>query len=276
MKLFNKVAIVGVGLIGGSLGLRLKKLGLVNQVIGVSRHKNTITFAKKIGAIDDGALDLSIIKDADLVILALPVSKIIARAGEIARVIRKDAIVMDVGSTKEEIVLKLEKIFANFVGTHPLAGSEKRGIANVGEDIFKNSLCLITPTKYTSRIALNKVKKLFSCLGSRTVSLSPAIHDQILSFTSHLAHAVAFSLINAIPKKDLKFASTGLRDTTRIAASEAGLWSDIFLSNQKNVLRAIKNFQRSLDKIKSAIRSKNQRQLTLILKKAKKTKQTLG
>lgn len=276
MRLFNKVAIVGVGLIGGSMALAIKKKRLAGEVIGVSRHKKSLLLAKKRGAIDRGSQTLSIIKDADLVILATPLNTILNLAPQISGVIKKECVVTDVGSTKERIVLHLEKIFPHYVGSHPLAGSEKRGMINAQAGIFKGSLCILTPTKNTNPEVLTLVKKLWSQLGVRTVLLSPQTHDEILAFISHLPHVIAFSLINLIPKAYLKFASTGLKDTTRIAASDSQLWMDIFLSNRKNMLKTIDLFQENLSRIKSAINKRDGKTLIKILKKAKGKREILG
>lgn len=269
MRLFNKVAIVGIGLIGGSLALEIKKRKIANEVIGISRHKDTLLFAKKIKAIDKGSQDLKIIKDADLVILATPVNAILKLAQPISRIIKKDCLITDTGSTKQQIVNKLEKLFPNYIGSHPLAGSEKRGIINASIRLFENSLCILTPTDDTKPYVRNKIKKLWNMVGAKVILLSPGVHDKILSFVSHLPHIIAFSLINSIPCKYLKFASSGLKDTTRIAASDAQLWMDIFLSNQKNMLQAINQFQRRLLQIKTAIKERNSNALAVIIKRAK-------
>lgn len=275
MKLFNKVAIVGVGLIGGSVGLAIKKKRLAGEVIGISRHRETLSKALKVGAIDRGSQDLNIIKDVDSVILATPVSIVQSLAGKISKIIRADCMVSDVASTKKEIVSKLEKLFPNYIGSHPLAGSEKRGIINANALMFEGSLCILTPTKNTKYEVKFKIKRLWNKLGTKVVFLAPGTHDKILSFVSHLPHIVSFSLIESIPKKYLKFSSTSLKDTTRIAASDARLWLDIFLSNQKNTLKAIKFFQENLSKIKSAIQRKDKRLLVRILKEAKQKREIL-
>lgn len=275
MKLFNRVAIIGVGLIGGSIGLAIKKKRLADEVLGVSRHKNTLSLARRRRAIDRGAQHLAIIKDADLVILATPVNTIISLAEAISGVIKADCIVCDVGSTKRKIVSRLSKIFPNYVGSHPLAGSEKRGVMNAQSDIFKNSLCVLTPTKNTSPKALRKIEKLWVKLGAKVVFLTADTHDRILSFVSHLPHVAAFSLIDMIPRKYLRLGSTGLKDTTRIAVSDSQLWADIFLSNQKNIVKAIELFQENLSRIKSAIQRKDRSRLTKILKDAKGKREIL-
>ena len=276
MRLFNKVAIIGTGLIGGSIAGDIKKKRLAHQIIGVSRHKNTLTLAKKIRLIDKGSQDFGIIQDADLVVLATPVNTILNLADIIVKFIRKDCIVTDVGSTKKAIVSKLSKIFPNYVGSHPLAGSEKRGIMNASTGIFKDSLCILTPTNNTSPKALKKIKDLWNHLGARVIVLSPDTHDRILSFVSHLPHVIAFSLIGAVPGEYLKFGATGLKDTTRIASSDSRLWADIFLSNRKNMVKSIESFQGNLSRIKSAINKKDEETLVKILRKAKGKRQILG
>lgn len=276
MRLFNKVAIVGTGLIGGSVALAIRKKRLAKEVIGVSRHKKSILLAKRIGAIDRGSQRLDIIKDADLVILATPVNTIMDLAPLISKIIAKECIITDVGSTKKEIVFKLSKIFPGYVGSHPLAGSEKRGVVNAHPGIFKDSLCILTPVKNTNKRALGKIKTLWRHLGAKTVLLSPSGHDRILSFISHLPHVAAFSLIGIIPKEYLSFASTGLGDTTRIAASDSELWADILLSNRKNIIKNIGLLQDSLSLIKLAVQKKDRKRLRLILKEAKEKRETLG
>ncbi|MCM8796019.1 MAG: prephenate dehydrogenase/arogenate dehydrogenase family protein [Candidatus Omnitrophica bacterium] len=275
MRLFDKVAIVGTGLIGGSIALAIKKKQIAKEVIGISRHRYTLALAKKIHAIDKGSLDLEVIKDADLVILATPVNTILNLAPRISKIIKGNCIVIDVGSTKQEIVAKLSKVFTHYLGAHPLAGSEKRGIVNATADLFKDSLCILTPTKNTDKKTLRKITRLWVELGAEVDILSANRHDKILSFTSHLPHIVAFSLIKSIPQRYLKFASGGLKDTTRIAGSESELWSDIFLSNRKNILGSIRILENNLEKIKSAITRKDKRRLNRILKKAKEKRDNL-
>lgn len=275
MILFNKVVIVGIGLIGGSMAKDIKKKGIAQRIIGVSRHEHTLLLARKSRIIDDGSQDLSIVKDADLVILATPVNTILKLSQKIGKFVNRDCIVTDVGSTKKEIVAKLNKIFPNYVGSHPLAGSEKRGVTNVQAGLFKGSLCLLTPTKDTSPKALKKIKNLWSNLGARVVFLNPDTHDKILSFVSHLPHAVAFSLMGSVPDKYLKFSANGLKDTTRIALSDSQLWADIFLSNRKYMLESIASFQNQLCAVKSAINTRDEKTLIKILKKSKSKRETL-
>lgn len=275
MKRFNKIGIVGVGLIGGSLGLAIKEKGLAGEVIGISRKKTSLRLAKEKKAIDKGSLDFNILKDVDLVILATPVNTIIDLAKKISKIIPKDCIVTDVGSTKQEVVNCLERIFPYYIGSHPLAGSEKRGIRFADKDIFKDSLCVLTPTKNTSPEVLIKIKGFWQKLGMKVVLVSPRFHDKVLSFISHLPHILAFSLVNTAPKRFLDFAASGFKDTTRIASSESEIWQDIFLSNRNYILKAIDLFQKNLSQIKSAIKAKDKESLKRFIDQARKKREQL-
>lgn len=268
MKLFKKVAIVGTGLIGGSIGLAIKKKKLADRVVGMSRHKKNLLLAKQRGIIDSGSKNPDIIKGADLVIIALPVYAIMKFAPIISRIAGKDCIVTDVGSTKKEIVETLERLFPNYLGSHPLSGSEKRGAINAQSNLFEDTLCILTPTKNTKRHVLKKLERFWKILGAKVIFLSPESHDRALSFVSHLPHVAAFSLIESIPKKYLRFSPESLKDATRIAASDSELWADIFLSNRKNMLKTISLLQKKLSRIKHAINKKEKALLNKILKEA--------
>ena len=275
MKLFKKVAIIGTGLIGGSLAQAIKKNRLADEIVGVSRHKRSLALAKQHKAIDRGSQSLEIIKGADLVVFATPVDVILKVAPKARQFIDDKAIVSDVGSTKELIVKNLEKIFPRFVGSHPLAGSEKRSIANANPSLFKDSLCILTPTRNTDTRALKRIALLWKQVGAKTSIIDPAVHDTILAFVSHLPHVAAFSLIDAVPSQYLQFSATGLKDTTRIAASDSEIWTEIFLSNRQNILKAIFLWQKEISQIQIAIKKKDSRQLSLLLQKAKVKRERL-
>lgn len=275
MKMFNKVVIFGTGLIGGSLGLVLKRKHLVGRITGLSRHKKNARKALKIGSIDRIGSSIDAVRDADLVILASPVDSIINIALKIAKRLKKDCVVIDVGSTKENIVTRVGAFIPNFVGCHPLAGSEKKGIENARGNIFAGSICIITPTAETKKNTLNKIKLLWRKLGAQVVILTPKKHDQILAFTSHLPHTIAFSLMGSIPDKFLKLSSGGLKDTTRISGSNALLWSGIFLSNRKNLLASVSSFQAKLAALKLALENRDMKRLTKILSAAKGKRERL-
>ncbi|MDD5108692.1 MAG: prephenate dehydrogenase [Candidatus Omnitrophica bacterium] len=275
MRVFDKVVIIGTGLIGASLGLDLKKRRLVGQITGLSRHNKNAYFSKKMGAVDQAVTSLDAVQDADLVILATPVDTIIDIGLKIAKKIKRGCIVIDVGSSKENIVFELSKVIPNFIGCHPMAGSEKRGAFNLQAGIFNGSVCIITPNSLTNNSALNKIRLFWRRLGSRIVVLSPEKHDQILALTSHLPHAIAFSLINTIPDEFLNLSSGGLKDSTRIAASDNDLWSQIFLSNRRNLLDALLTFQAKLNILKLALRNKNKKLLSKFLGLAREKRKKL-
>ncbi|MCM8796869.1 MAG: prephenate dehydrogenase [Candidatus Omnitrophica bacterium] len=269
MRLFNKVVIIGTGLIGGSLALAMKKRGLTKRIIGMGRHRKNLLLAKKIGAIDFISQDFSLVRDADLVVLATPVRKIIELGLKISPYLNAGCIVIDVGSTKGQIVKSLEKTIPCFVGSHPLSGSEKRSVIYANPDMFQNSLCILTPTPKTNLDAFKKIKQLWEKVGAKVVTITPSMHDKILAFTSHLPHILSFSLICTVPEAYFQFSSGGLRDTTRVASSDSELWTDIFLSNARNAISAIVKFQKKLSALTMAIRKKDRQRLSILLKKAK-------
>jgi prephenate dehydrogenase len=279
VRLFNKVAIIGTGLVGGSLGLELRRRRLAGCVVGVCRHSSSLLKAKKMGAIDEGTLDTKeAVKDADLVVLATPVSEFLILARSIAPVLKKEAIITDVGSTKKSTVSSLEKIFGrrnHFVGAHPLAGSEKKGIAEAHGGLFDNAVCVITRTKNTDAFALKKILRLWKELGSRTAVMEPVRHDRILAAVSHLPHIVANALILSIDSKCLPFGAGGLRDTTRIASSDPWIWRDIFLTNRKEILLAVNRFRTQLNNLSRVIKSGDGKLLFSLLDKAKNKRDLL-
>lgn len=270
MRRFNKAAVIGVGLIGGSVALKIRKEKLAREIVGVSSHKQTLEQALKKGAIDKGSLSLDIIKGADLLIFSAPVKAIVALAVQAARFVDKSCFVTDVGSTKEEVVRGLSKAFPNYVGSHPLAGSERRGIQNASADIFEDSVCILTPVKDTPEAVIGVIKAFWAKMGAKTILLDPRRHDKVLGFTSHMPHAAAFSLINAIPAEDLKFSGAGLKDSSRIAGSDPDVWADIFLSNDKNLLKGITALEFQLREIKTAVKNRDRRKLLVILEKARR------
>ncbi len=273
--LFKKVAIVGIGLIGGSIALEIKRRRLASKIVGISRHRKSILKALKIGAIDEGALKLDCINGADLLIIATPVGNILKSGPELLKHINKNCLVTDVGSTKGSIVNSMEKLFPNYVGSHPLAGSEKRGILNAQRNLFARSVCVLTPTDKTNPAALRRIVLFWRFLGAKTVVLNPQEHDKSLCFASHLPHLIAFSLVNAIPTPYFKLGAGGLKDTTRIAASDHILWSDIFLANRSNILKAISVFEKRLKELKTAIKNKNNKLLKKLILESRKKREIL-
>ncbi len=280
MRLFNKVAIIGVGLVGGSIGLALRKKRLSGSVAGVCRHKNSVILAKKRGAIDRGYPGIpEAVKDADLVILATPVSKIIGLAKQIAPSLKEGVIVTDVGSSKRLVVESLQKIFSKkgfFVGAHPLAGSEKRGVREARGEIFKDAVCIVTKTKRTNLVAMNKICRLWRLLGARVIVMTPEKHDRLVARVSHLPHMVAAALVSSVDKEKIAFGAGGLRDTTRIASGDPLIWRDIFLTNREEILGAGRKFKKGFEKLIAAIERNEERSLMSFLKKAKEKRDLLG
>lgn len=280
MKRFDKVAIIGTGLIGGSIGLAIKKQKIANLVVGVSRTNKTLKNALRIKAIDQARRNINAaVKGADLVILCQPVEAIIDSLPKISRSLKAGAIVTDVGSCKEKIVKAAEKFLAKnvfFVGSHPLAGSEKKGNNFASGKLFEKSLCILTPTSKTNKKALNIIQKFWHKLGARTKILKPAAHDNIVAFISHLPHMLSFSLINTIPRAYLKLSSSGLKDTTRIASSDPAIWRDICLSNSARILSAIAKFENDLSKLKRQIKRKDAKGLKETFSQAQKIRNNLN
>lgn len=281
---FNKVTIIGVGLIGGSLGMSLCRRNLARQVIGVDFDGAGLTQALQCGAIHRAAASPAEgVKEAQLIILATPVRTSVAVAKEIMPHLAPGTVITDVGSTKAWVVKEIEKILApgiSFVGGHPMAGSERAGINGADQYLFENAFYMITPTDKTPRWALHKITAMVQGIGARVIEMSPQEHDMAVAAVSHLPHFLAAVLVNtlsAMPmgEKYLPLAAGGFRDTTRIAAGNPLMWRDIFLSNQDMVLRAIKEFRSQLDLMESAILKNDGENIILKLQQAREVRQSI-
>ncbi len=277
---FKQITIIGTGLIGGSLGLAIKRKRLASCVIGVTAHKNTLMKAIRRGAIDWGTLDAEkSVTGSDMVILATPVDKVLPTLKRIAPRLKKGCIVIDVASVKEAIVRDAERIAgrrAYFVGSHPMAGSERRGIDKAGGGLFKGAPCIVTRTGRTDRKAFRAVSDFWKALGAKVFILSPAEHDRRISNISHLPHIVASALALAAKAASLGFASTGFSDTTRIAASSPDLWISILMANRRNVVKDIEDYLDRLLDIRKAILHNKKDKLRGILLKAKNKRDTFS
>jgi prephenate dehydrogenase len=254
---FRRIVIIGVGLMGGSLGLAIKKSGLTKEVVGFSPKQSSLEQALKIGAIDTATSDLNeALHHADLVVMATPVETIINLLPKLNDALRRGCIVTDLGSSKVEIVEAAEKRLSNsefFVGSHPLSGSEKKGVEFASADLFSGAVCIMTPTTKTNKAAIEKVKTLWTRIGSEVKFLTPEEHDEILGYVSHLPHLLSFALMGTVPMKSLEFITPSLKDMTRIAASSPQMWSDIFLSNSTCVLKSLDETVKKLAEIRQAI-----------------------
>lgn len=279
-SVFRKVTIIGVGFMGGSLGLALKKHGLASEVVGVSHRQVTLDKAVELKAIDAGFTDLQKgVFNADLVVLAAPVQAIIQQFSLINPHLKRGCLVTDMGSVKGEIVDRAESTLAApgmFVGSHPLAGSEKKGVENATADLFANARCVMTPTAKTTPVAKEKIKFLWTKLGCQVEILSPEDHDRIFAQVSHLPHLVAYALMGSIGKEYLSQAPSGLKDLTRIAASSPQMWNDIFVANHKNVINALDALVKDLAFLRKTIIQRDQKALLQYLERSKEKRDSLG
>jgi prephenate dehydrogenase len=286
---FRQVAIIGVGLIGGSLGMVLKRQGLADTVVGVGRRVDNLETAVRLGAIDRyvGNADEAV-RAADLVVLATPVDTYERHLKEWGESLPADAIVSDVGSVKGPLVEQAERLLprrVRFVGAHPVAGREKTGVAAGSVDLFRGARCIVTPTERTDQNALRTVTDLWEEAGSVVCSMDPFLHDRVLGAVSHLPHVAAFALVNALldlrersmPELDLlSYAGGGLRDTTRIAASSPEMWRDIFLWNRDNLVAMIEAYQQRLERLKELIADGSGPAIERELERAKEAREKLN
>lgn len=284
---FKKVVIIGVGLIGGSIGKAIRRLKLADEVIGIFRsqkpkvksQKSEMTEAIKLGAIDICTQNLREgVKDADLVIIATPVKRIASIAKKVSNYAPKGCIITDVGSTKKSIVSSAESALSRgiyFVGGHPMAGSEKKGVEFCNDRLFEGAVCILTSTDRTYAKALNKVLKLWEAIGSKVIIVSPDTHDIAVARISHLPHIVACSLLNIINNKEASFCSGGFRDITRIASSDPLIWRDICLENRDNIIDAIDRFSLRLAKLKKLISAQDAKKLMKEFRQAKKIRERI-
>ena len=281
---FEKVAVVGLGLIGGSLAAALRKSGKVGEVFGVERDAESLRFALEGGIADAGSSEIGPgISGSEIVVIATYVDTVARVAGEVSGFVSPDTVVCDTGSVKAPIVREMEKGPRNirFVGAHPVAGKETSGVRESDPGLFSGKKCVVTPTESTNPEALSMVKALFSLVGSEVVEIDPESHDEIFSLVSHLPHAVAYSLVSAVASsggdRDLfGFSGGGLADFTRVAESSPEMWAGIFIENRDVLLRAIRSFSGKLGEIEKAVASGNVEDLETLLGEARDSKRDLG
>ncbi len=258
---------------GGSVSLAVLRSFSRVKVIGYSHRSSTRNKARKLSVSSDIVDCLkSSISCADLVILATPIMTFEKIFSEIANSLPDGCIVTDVGSTKilphRWAAKKLPKRI-HYIGSHPIAGSEQRGIEFARDDLFEGAMCILTTTKKTDRKALQTLKSFWSKLGCSVKLMTPKVHDRIFANVSHLPHVAATALINANNKEELKFAGKGFIDTSRIASGPANIWSDVLLTNVNNTTKGIDKIIAELVKIKKAIKKENKQQIEQLLEKAR-------
>ena len=254
------IGIVGLGLIGGSIGLKLQRLN--HTIYGVTNNNFNKIKAIEKNLADIVSCDLDILKECSLIILALPIKDLIHPSKDLISAIPKDAIVTDVGSIKEPIINTWEKIHPLFIGSHPMAGTEEKGVESGFESLLENAKWIITPTSKTNSRALKTLSNLITSMQCEICKASPKEHDEAVSLISHLPIFVASSLIttaNAEKNKSLldltqRLAATGYADTTRVGAGNPNLGLDLAINNQTNILKAIKDFKKNINEIEALIK----------------------
>lgn len=281
-QIINKLCIIGVGLIGGSLARALKKAGVVAEVIGSGRDIAHLEKAKALGVIDTFETDITLaVKGCDMVVVAVPLGAMQSVFEKIAPVITDDMIITDVGSAKESVVIAAKAAFntipKTLVPAHPIAGTEKSGVEASFAELYDNRRIIITPLKSSSSDAVSKVRNMWQACGAEVVETTIEHHDEVLAATSHLPHMLAFSLVDTLAKMDAKneifdFAAGGFRDFTRIASSDPDMWRDICLANGEALVTMIKKFSDDLQLLSNAIENNDSGYLEETFSRAKKAR----
>jgi prephenate dehydrogenase len=263
MPLIERLTIIGVGLIGGSLARALRDKGEVGEIVGVGRGAANLQRAVELGVIDRYTHDpIEGVAGADLVFLAIPVCSIAAITARIAPALAPGCVVTDGGSVKGEIVTACEPLMTTgtyFVGGHPIAGTEKSGVDASFLTLYQGRRCIITPTPNTDQTALDKVVRMWEIAGSEVVLMDVAKHDRVLAAISHLPHMVAYALVNAVGDYDrfdesiLKYTAGGFKDFTRIASSDPAMWRDIAMMNREGVLELMDFFSGYLAELRALV-----------------------
>jgi prephenate dehydrogenase len=281
--MFPTLTIIGVGLIGGSLGLAVRKHKVAHRVIGVGRNRHKLDKALDLGALDECTTDIYRgVREADLVVVCTPVESIIGFVQQAALNARPKTLITDAGSTKELIVkqveadLKKHKSPVDFVGSHPMAGSEKNGAEHSRADLFEGRAVIVTPGKRSSPDAVERIHDFWRAVGANVLQMSPAEHDRAVAAISHVPHVVASALAAATPEESLPLAAGGWFDTTRIAAADVELWRQILAQNRGHVLKALAQFEKVLSGLRAALESENDAKLLKILQAGKNIRDAVG
>jgi len=282
---FRKVAIIGVGLIGGSLALAMREQGLVTEVVGVGRGVENLQTAVDLGIIDSYTTDVREgVRDADLVFLAVPVLSIAKVIETAAADLKPGAIVTDGGSVKETVLLEVKKVLPagiHFIAGHPIAGTEFSGAAAAFATLYQGKKCILTPDADTDACALAAVRTIWESVGSIVTEMDPKTHDAILGAVSHLPHVIAYALVNTVDGTEagdmaaIDYSGGGFKDFTRIASSSPDMWKDICLMNKTAIVDVIEGFQAELEILKGHIKDGNAEGLIKDFGRAKKVRDTI-
>jgi prephenate dehydrogenase len=276
--MFNQLGVIGCGLMGGSFALALKRAGMVKRVIGYSKSPSTTEKAKKLGIIDTAAESaLLAVSGSDIVLIAVPVAATEATFKAIRHLIEPGVLVMDVGSTKRDVVDAARRVLkekiVSFVPAHPIAGKEASGIAHADATLYSGRQVILTPLPQTLPELVQRATDAWSAVGSQVLRMTPENHDAAFAAVSHLPHMLAFAYFNAVAKQPagrdyLSLAGPGFRDFTRIAASDVSVWRDILVSNREEVLKQVVCFRHTLDAMEHAIKSGNVEALEDLIRSA--------
>ena len=280
--MFEQLGLIGCGLMGGSFALALKRAGLVKRVVGYSKSPSTTERARQMGVIDvEAPSALLAVSGADLVLLAVPVSATEATFKAIRHLVNKNSLLMDVGSTKRDVVDTARRVLKDqvgvFVPAHPIAGKELSGVENADPDLYTGRQVILTPIERTFTAQLEKAQKVWTALGCDVKLMSPESHDAAYAAVSHLPHMIAFALMNAIKGQQqaddfLSLAGPGFRDFTRIAASDPHMWRDVLMSNREELLAQSKQFQRALHALEMMITQSDADGLESLISQASQTR----
>lgn len=265
--MFEQLGLIGCGLMGGSFALALKRAGLVKRIVGYSKSPSTTERARQMGVIDvEAPSALLAVSGADIVLLAVPVSATEASFKAIRHLVGPNTLIMDVGSTKRDVVDAARRVLRDHVGcfvpAHPITGKEVSGVEYADADLYAGKQVILTPIERTFTVQLQKAVDVWTALGCNVIKMSPQAHDAAYAAVSHLPHLIAFALINSISgqaqgKDYLSLAGPGFRDFTRIAASDPKMWRDILIANREELLAQSKIFQESLHSLEKLISSSN-------------------
>lgn len=280
---FKRVTIIGVGLIGASLAMAMKKAAIVDEVVGAGRTEENLKKAKERGIIDIYSTSyVQAVDSSELVVLASPVGTFREIIENIGSRLHEGAIVTDVGSVKGDLVIEMERLLPEgrfFVGAHPIAGSDRSGLDYADRELFRGNLTIITPTERSNKNAVETVAALWRAVGARVVLMNPQEHDKVLALTSHLPHVVSYALVNTVSRTSrdyIEYSGGGFKDTTRIASSSPELWADILLSNKDNVLQMIEVYRDRLHEIEDALRNKDRAGLQKLFEEAKRLRDSIS
>jgi len=267
------LVVIGLGLIGGSIAKAARQRGLFQSVIGVGRDPERMQQAVAAGVVDEGSTDATeAVSNASIVVVCTPVDLIASEVVRLQRFLPADALVTDVGSTKARLCRQIHEQLpegSQFLGSHPLAGSEKTGFENAREDLLDGACVVVTPDEQTSVADVERIEQFWKALGGRVSRMSPEEHDERLARTSHLPHLAAAALAGVVREEDLPLAATGFGDTTRVAAGDPSLWTAIFLENASATLAATELYLQQLSEFKTAIENQDAGRITELLQQGK-------